>query len=95
MKYSIGDIVVCNTETRPNGSKRILICEPDESWILGSGAFQIAAKHDSGAYSLIVDEGMIGWFVGEFHVRHQNFSAGFLNKKFYDVTEEHIVKKAK
>ena len=71
MKYKVGDVVVCKTAILPSGLKRILIQEPQEDWKVGNGSFQIAAIHSlTESYSLIIEDDMLGWVVGEFQIQH-------------------------
>lgn len=97
MKYKIGDMIVCNTEKPPEGMKRLLLNrEPSSDSVLGSGSFQIVAKDEfMETYKIIIDDDMVGWQIGEFHIEHEKVPAAFKGKKFYDIHESFVLRKDK
>lgn len=96
MKYHVGDMVTLNTEVRPGGGKYILSREPQEDCPLGNGSFQIVSRDEVlQTYKIIIDDDMVGWTISEFHIQHQGVASAFKYKKFWDVTEEYIVRKSK
>jgi hypothetical protein len=94
MKYKVGDQVVVEVEVQKNGTKRIVNREalPDSKII--EKIFPIAAFDETDqSYKIIVDEDIVGWTVSQFHIKHMKVNEKYLNKKFYDLAEQFIVRK--
>jgi len=94
MKYKVGDQVVVKIEIPKEGCKRILIREPKPDSKIVEKTYPIAIKHEmEQSYTIIIDDDIVGWYISKFHVKYNNVDEKYLNKKFYDVTEEFIVRK--
>lgn len=94
MKYKVGDQVVIRVEIPKEGHKRILIREPKPDSKIVEKICPIVIKHEiEQSYTIIIEDDIIGWYISKFHVKHNNVDEKYLNKKFYDVTEEFIVRK--
>jgi hypothetical protein len=92
MKYKIGDKVSCQTETKANGSKKLLIGDPSQGSKVGKGTFLIVAKDEAfQTYKIIIDDDMIGWSISSWHISNMRLDNKLLGKKFYDVQEELII----
>lgn len=96
MKYNVGDVVTCNTETPVNKQKRIVVKIPSVDSVLGSGHFQIVSKDETNqTYKVIIENDMLGWDISMFHIQHEKVPVAFNGKKFYDVPEIFILGKYK
>ena len=94
MKYRVGDIVLCEVEVRASGHKYVLTRPPYDEKTVKLKEFQIIRCDPTfNTYTILIDEDIIGWTIGEFHVQHMGIAKAFKNKKFWDVTEDYIVKK--
>lgn len=94
MKYKVGDILVCQVEVRPNRAKKILMGVPAADATVIECAYQVIAKDETmQTYMLLIDSDMTGWTVGAFHVAHGHVAKVFLNKKFWDLPEQFVIKK--
>lgn len=94
MKYRVGDMLVVNTEVRPNGRRYVLVREPTPEAELGHGVFQVVAKDEvMMTYKIILDDDMVGWQISQFHIEHERVPKAFKGKKFWDLHEDFIVSK--
>lgn len=94
MKYKVGDKVVVRVEVPKEGAKRVLIREPKPDSKIVEKTFTIVIKHElEQSYTIIIDDDMVGWYISVFHVKHNKVDEKYVGKKFYDVTEEFILKK--
>lgn len=82
-------MVQCNVETRADGKKYVLTKDPI-SKKLSSYWFQIVSTHN-GLYKIILPDDYAGWVIGKFHIEYEGVAAGFIGKKFWDVTDQFIV----
>lgn len=97
MKYKVGDLVQCQVETRPNGRRAILAKETELENPTTKATFQIIGINiNPPTYSVLIEEDdIIGWTIGEFRILYNDFPVVFRGKKFFDVTDEYILKKVK
>lgn len=98
-KYKVGDLVTCEVETRKNGKRYVLafdkkvdkknIVEMDFQVILVNNV----AGSEYNTYMIVIPEDIIGWTVNRFHVETAGIAKAFLGKKFWELTEQFIIKK--
>lgn len=94
MKYKVGDQVVVRVEISKQGPKRIVIREPKSDSKLIEKDFPIVIYHPvEQTYTLIVDDDITGWTISAFQVKHNKVDEKYIGKKFYDVTEDFILRK--
>ena len=96
MSYAVNDEILCNVEVCPNGTKRILIREPDPLSGIEMMTFTVVAVDEPmGTYKVVIPEDVSGWIISRFHIKFQHVDEKFLGKKFYDITESLILDKVK
>lgn len=98
-KYKVGDLVVCEVEIRQDGRKYILSSEKEvDPKNLSEDVFQIVlistVAEDWNNYMLVISDDMVGWTINKFHTEIAGVAKAFLGKKFWEVTEQFIIKKA-
>lgn len=80
-------------ELQKSGVKRILMKEPLGDSKIIEKAFHIAIVHPrEQTYSIIIDDDIIGWTIGKFHVEHNHVDKSLVGKRFYDVNDDMIIK---
>lgn len=98
-KYKVGDMILCSVETRKSGKRAIFARELANKEILPKfeeKKFEIVAMEPiySGSsdmmYTIVVDDDMIGWEIGQFHIVYKHIEAKFAGKKFWDITARFI-----
>lgn len=96
MKYKINDNVLCDVEIRPNG-KYVVNKELLENAQLEEDkprTFKIIAKDKvSELYTILIDDDLVGWYINDFHIKHQEISPKFKGLKFFDIHEYYILGK--
>lgn len=99
MKYKIGNKVVCQVGTRSSGRKYVFaktLLKGDPIPKLEQKVFEIIAIDPvQESYMILVDDDMLGWNIGEWHIIYRNIDPKFKNKKFYELMEEFIIKAGK
>lgn len=97
-KYRVGDKVVCLMETRANGYKYLLAHNPNPTLPLEDCTTQVVAIdttcEEQTVYTVLVPDEASGWVVSKFHVAHLNIAAVFIGKKFWEIPEPFIIRKA-
>ncbi len=92
MKYKIGDLITIVTEIRQNGNKYVVTDAPRTNSKLATECFQIVAKNETmQTYKIILADDMIGWQISQFHIEYEGVAKAFFGKRFYDISENHIV----
>lgn len=95
-KYKVKEQVMCRVETRANNTKAIFsrYLTADENPKLEDRQFEVIAvkKFCPGSeyhmYTIVIDDDMVGWEIGEFHIQYQKINSKFKGRKFWDLTEE-------
>lgn len=101
MKFKIKELVLCEVETRKNGTKAVVSRPIGDEIITESKQFQIiaitpvSALSEDKIYTIVLPDDYLGWNINEFHIKHQDVDPKFRGKKFWDVTEEYIEKDIK
>lgn len=94
MKYHVGDLVAIKVKTQKNGRKSIFYGESLDikDSALEIKKFQIVGINEAmKAYKIIIDDDITGWQISQFHIDHEGIAKAFLGKRFYDISENHIV----
>lgn len=96
MSFKVKDHIICQVETRTNGTKAVLSrkVEDKDKLKLESREFEIIATQPAypGAeekiYTIAIDDNMVGWIIGEFHIEHWKVNPKFKGRRFWDLYAE-------
>lgn len=100
MTYKVGDCVVCEVETTKNNNKKVIIHNGEISSEIEEANFTIIKAYfpfegaKQKTYMILLPNDYVGWVVSQFHVKYMDVAACFLDQKFWEVTEEFILRKA-
>lgn len=96
MNYKVGDTVPVTVELL-DGRKRLLVARsPSKNSQLSVQQFQIVSIDTvMETYKIILDDDIVGWTITEFHIEYQKVPKVFKGKKFYDISEIHILPQKK
>lgn len=92
-KYNIGDFVKVKTAFF-SSKEKIVLPSFDGDFKIKSFEIIYKYKHYQDMpvyYTLNVDNEMLGWLIGSWHILHQEIDKKFLNCRFYEVSEEYFL----
>lgn len=100
IRYKVGDVVACEIEVRLSGYKYVLSRYIKDESELEIREFQIIRVHyvfegAAPTYTILISDDLVGWMISQFHVENFLIASAHKNKKFWELTEEFIIKKVK
>ncbi len=91
MNYSIGEFIFCNIEILNEGKSKISFSPNKDSKIEKAEFLIVGVDEVAQTYKIILEDNMIGWNIGAWHVKHLDIDEKFLGKKFSDISESMIL----
>jgi hypothetical protein len=92
-KYNIGEFVKVKTSII-DGKEKIVPSDYSGDFKIKSFEIIYKYKHYQDMpfyYTLHVDNDMLGWTIGSWHLLHQEIDKKFLNCRFYEVSEGYFI----